>query len=163
MVGAFCNPYFFYSFICNVLKIGKANYETNREVSKYKRKLEYLGEVLSGRDAASERALLGFGHELNNKWWEQYEIARKIEFRTERKWFIQMKTGSLITVLVSVLIVGVLVNAVQSGAITIGMFIALVNAVFGLVQMMSWELTFRIDQLARSKESLLIKLFQLWS
>jgi ATP-binding cassette subfamily B protein len=136
------------------LKSGKANYDASREVSKYKRKYEYLGEVLSGRDAVEERTLFGFGDKINKKWWEQYEIARKIEFRTERKWFIKMKTGSLLTALVSILIVGVLINPVQTGAITIGMFISLVNAVFGLVQMMSWELTYQVDQLAKNKEYL---------
>lgn len=136
------------------LKSGKANYKASREVSKYKRKYEYLGEVLSGRDSVDERALFSFGDKINKNWLEQYEIARGIEFKTERKWFIKMKTGSLLTALVSILIVGVLLNPVQTGAITIGMFISLVNSVFSLVQMMSWELTYQVDQLAKNKEYL---------
>lgn len=136
------------------LKSGKANYNAKREVSKFKRKYEYLGEVLSGRDAVEERTLFRFEDKINKKWQEQYEIARKIEFRTNRKWFIKMKTGSLLTALVSILIAGVLINPVKTGVITIGMFISLVNGVFSLVEMMAWELTYQVDQLAKDKEYL---------
>lgn len=136
------------------LKSGKANYASKREASKYKRMYEYLGEVLSGRDAAEERTLFGFGDKINKKWQEQYEIARNIEFKTNRKWFIKMKTGSLLTSLVSILIAGVLINPVKTGVITTGMFISLVNGFFGLVEMMAWELTYQVDQLARNKEYL---------
>ena len=34
------------------------------------------------------------------------------------------------------------------------MFISLVNAIFGLVQAMSWELTYHADQLAKHNEYL---------
>lgn len=136
------------------LKSGKANYNAKREVSKFKRKYEYLGEVLSGRDAVEERTLFRFEDKINKKWWEQYEIARKIEFRNNRKWFIKMKTGSLLTALVSILIAGVLINPVKTGVITTGMFISLVNGVFSLVEMMAWELTYQVDQLAKDKEYL---------
>lgn len=136
------------------LKSGKANYNAKREVSKYKRKYEYLGEVLSGRDATEERNLFNFGDKINKKWFEQYEIARKIAFKTNRKWFMKMKTGSLITALVSILIAGVLINPVKTGAITTGMFISLVNGVFSLVEMMAWELTYQVDQLTKDKEYL---------
>lgn len=136
------------------LKSGKANYNATREVSKYKRKYEYLEEVLSGRDAVEERILFSFGDDINKKWWEQYEIARKIAFKINRKWFTKMKTGSLLTALVSILIAGILIDPVKNGIITPGMFISLVNGVFGLVEMMAWELTYQVDQLAQNKEYL---------
>src|SRR5690606_4732408 len=41
-----------------------------------------------------------------------------------------------------------------SGLITIGMYISLVNAVFGLVQVMSWGLTMNVDRLTKDKEYL---------
>jgi ATP-binding cassette subfamily B protein len=48
----------------------------------------------------------------------------------------------------------VLLNPVLTGAVTVGMFISLVNAIFGLVQAMSWELTYHVDQLAKHNEYL---------
>lgn len=136
------------------IKSGRANYEASREVSKYKRKYGYLSEVLTGREAVDERTLFGYGEELNNEWHDQFETARKIEFKTEKKWFIKMKMGSILTALISTLIILVLLGPVFSGHLTVGMFISLVNAVFGLVQTMSWEFTNYMDQLAKHREYL---------
>lgn len=136
------------------IKSGKATYQANREVSKVKRRTEYLSGVLTGRDGVDERALFGYSDAVGATWYSQYEEARKVEFKTERSWFVKMKTGSVLTALISILILFVLLNPVLSGEITIGMFIALVNAVFGLVQFMSWEFTRSVDQLAKNKEYL---------
>lgn len=144
---AFSVPLFILS-----IKSGKASYQANREVTRFKRRYEYLSSILTGRDAAAERTLFGFSQPMNRIWHRQFEKARKIELRAQRKWFIKMKSGSILTTLVAVLIIFVLVKPVLSGAMTLGLFISLVNAVFGLVQMMSWELTGNIDQLASHRE-----------
>ncbi|WP_291580435.1 ABC transporter ATP-binding protein [Clostridium sp. UBA6640] len=136
------------------LKSGKANYEVNREVSKYRRKYEYLKEVITGREAADERALFSYTDEMNKKWWQEYERGRKIEYKTNVKWYIKMKMGSVITALISILIVIVLINPVKQGLLTIGMFISVVNGVFSLVQMMSWQLAYYTQELATNKERL---------
>lgn len=136
------------------IKSGKANYEANREVSKYKRRYEYLHWVLSGRETVDERAMFGFSEKLNETWHDQYETARKIEYRTELKWYVRMKLGSVITALISVIIIFILLNPVLSGVLSIGMFIALVNAVFGLAGMMSWSLAHKVDQFAIHREYL---------
>lgn len=149
MIIIFAIPLFYLA-----AKSGKANYEVNREVTKYKRKYEYLSAVLTDRETVDERTLFGFAKKLNQLFYKQYETARKITFKIERTWFIKMKTGSLLTSLVSILIVLVLLNPVLSGTVTIGMFISLVNATFGLVQMMSWQLTYYMDQLAKHLEYL---------
>ena len=49
-------------------------YEANREVSKYRRRFEYLGEVLTGRESVEERTLFGYTDGINKKREEQYEI-----------------------------------------------------------------------------------------
>lgn len=136
------------------LKSGKATYEADREVSKYKRKYEYLKEVITGREAVDERALFSYTDEMNKRWWDQYECGRKIEYKTQLKWFIKMKMGSVITALISILIVIVLINPVKQGLLTIGMFISIVNGVFSLVQMMSWQLAHYTEELAKNKEYL---------
>lgn len=136
------------------LKSGKANYEAGREVSKHKRKCNYLSQVLTSRDSVDERTLFGYGEKLNETWHERYESTRKHVVATQKKWFIKMKLGSIITALISFLIILVLLNPVLTGVLSIGMFISLVNAIFGLVQMMSWELTNYMDTLARNREFL---------
>lgn len=134
------------------IKSGRASYEVNREVSKYQRRYQYLGNVLLGREAVEERALFGYSNQLNETWHERHEEARLKEYETGKKWFIRMKMGSSVTALTSVVVVGILLHPVLTGVISIGMFIALVNATFGLVDLMSWQFVNSMDQLARSKE-----------
>jgi ABC-type multidrug transport system fused ATPase/permease subunit len=136
------------------IKSGKATYETNRDVSKYKRKYEYLGEILTGRESVEERTLFGFSDIINKKWHAEYEATRKLTYKTELKWFIKMKAGSIITSLISIFTIFVLINPLLSGVITVGMFISLVNAIFALVQLMSWQLSYLADELASNLEYL---------
>jgi ATP-binding cassette subfamily B protein len=136
------------------MKSGKATYEADKETSKYKRKYEYLKEVLTGRESVDERTLFGFSNSINKKWWEQYEISRKIILKTEAKWFIRMKAGGIITSFISIFIIIVLIKPVTTGLITIGMFISLVSAVTSLIQMLSWNLSFLVGQLTKNIEYL---------
>ena len=136
------------------VKSGKATYQANREVSKYKRRNEYLSEVLTSRETVNERALFGFGKAVNRMYRDHFEKARGIEFKTELKWFVKMKSGSVLTALISMLMIIVLLQPVLAGKLSIGMFISLVNAVFGLTGMMSWQLTNLVDRLAKHHEYL---------
>lgn len=136
------------------LKSGRANYEASREASKYKRKYEYLSEVLSSRETVEERTLFGYSGRLNQLFRKQFEASRKIEIKTEWKWFVKMKAGGIIFGLISIMITMVLLQPVLAGTISVGLFISLVTAVFSLVQLMSWSLTNSVDQLARHREYL---------
>ncbi len=67
-----------------------------------------------------ERTLFGFGPAINELWHELYEQARLMEYRIRRKWYIRMKSGSVITALTSLLIIVVLLNPVLAGVISVG-------------------------------------------
>lgn len=68
------------------IKSGQAAYEVHRDVSKFKRKNEYLGEVLLGRENTEERAIFGFGPGINSVWHRLFEEARILELQTAKKW-----------------------------------------------------------------------------
>lgn len=136
------------------IKGGRASYGANRDASKYRRKYGYLSEVLTGRDAVSERTLFGFTDKVNEKWRQQYEIARKIQFKTDLKHFIRLKTSSLVTALISMLMSIVLIKPVLDKALSVGMFISIVNGLFSLIQMMSWQLSRCVNDLSKNREYL---------
>lgn len=136
------------------IKSGKTNYEAFKEANKYNRKAWYLQWVLSGRENVEERALFGYTEGVIDKWYVEYETARKINLRTQAKNFVKMKSSSIITIIVAVLIAGVLLLPLSNGLISIGMFMGLVNACFSLVQMMSWQLSYVTQQLANNNEYL---------
>jgi len=135
-------------------KAGKSNYEASKEASKYERRASYLDKILVDREYVEERTLFSYTDHVNKIWHEKYETARKINIKTQLKNFIRMKSASIITVFINLSIIGVLIPALASGEITIGMFMSLVNATMNLVQMMSWQLANVTSELANGIEYL---------
>lgn len=136
------------------LKSGKEIYEENKEAQKFTRRADYLRSVLQGRDSVEERSLFGYTDAVNKKWHETYEAARKIDTEVTKKYYIRMKGSSLVTVILSLLIIAVLLFPLKSHAITVGMFMGLVTTTLNLIQMMSWELSDTMSELAKNLEYL---------
>lgn len=65
-----------------------------------------------------------------------------------------MKSGSMFTIGIAVIIMTILLLAVQRGNMTLGIYIALVSTIFSLVQSMSWQLSSVMQEYARLKEYL---------
>jgi len=74
--------------------------------------------------------------------------------RVRLKVFLRMKGASLITVVLSMAIIGVLLIPLQKGELTSGMFMSLVVALLDLIQMMSWQLNECVRLLAEHREYL---------
>jgi ATP-binding cassette subfamily B protein len=134
------------------LKAGKENYDAVRDAEKYEREAKDYQKVLTGRDSVEERTLYGYSEAVNLKWHKKHDAARKITLRVILKNFIKMKVSSLITVAISLLIIGVLLFPLAQGNITLGLFIALVSASFSLIQLMSWQLAWLTEQIANGRE-----------
>mgnify|MGYP000951245753 FL=1 len=136
------------------IKGGKETYKANQEAQKYSRRADYLRGVLQSRENVEERTMFGYTDDINKKWHEKYETSRKINLKVRLKYFIRMKGSSLITVLLSLLIIGVLLVPLSKETITIGMFMGLVTTTLGLIQMMSWNLSYTMSELANNREYL---------
>lgn len=134
------------------IRSGRQIYDQNKEAEKHRRRAEYLRGVLQGRDNVEERTLFGYTEKVNGQWLEKYEAARKITVRVEARYFIRLKASSLITVLLSLLIVSVLLFPLKSGLISAGMFMGLVTSTLNLIQMMSWELSHTMGEIAKNVE-----------
>lgn len=136
------------------VKSGRVNYKASQEAAKYTRRAEYLQDVLTGRDNVEERTLFSYTDEINKQYYDRFLSAYNINLKTQRNRFIKMKSASLITVIVSIMIVGVLIAPLGSGTITVGLFMVLVTSTFGLAQMLSWRLTRITSELASHREYL---------
>lgn len=134
------------------LRSGRQNYEAFKDANRYTRRADYLSDVLSSRENVEERNLFGYSGDVNRRWYEKYETARKINLKAQGRNFIKMKSSSILTVVISLLIAVVLLFPLGNGAITIGMFMGLINALFGLVQNMSWQLSWVTQELAKARE-----------
>ncbi|MEN8907367.1 MAG: ABC transporter ATP-binding protein [Clostridiales bacterium] len=134
------------------VKGGHATYEANKIATKYRRKYQYYEEVLTSRETSLERTLFAYGKKLNEMWKENYEIARKINFKTMSKWIIKSSAYGVISTLVLAIIIACLIYISAKKIITIGIFIALVNAIYQLNGNMTYELSWKMESLVKSKE-----------
>ena len=136
------------------IKAGRSQYKVDREVSKYERKYEYIADVMQKRDNVEERALFGYEEKMN----EQYEVFYKKAYvlwkKAFKKWQIRSKMGSFSTSVISITLAGLLVNPTIEGTITIGMFLSIFKAIFGLMYSMSWQLSMHMDDMAKRMEYL---------
>ncbi len=134
------------------IKGGQQIYEENKEAEKHLRRANYLKGVLQGRESVEERALFGYTEKVNQQWLERYEAARKISVGVSARFFVRLKGSSLITVLLSLLIISVLLFPLTKAIITPGMFMGLITSTLNLIQMMSWELSDTMNQIAQNLE-----------
>lgn len=132
-------------------KSGEVEYDAFVDSEKYMRKADYLKDVISSRENVEERALFGYTHAIDKMWFRWFEIARKIEYKTDGQIFIRTKIASIITAFLSMTIMLILLFPVRSKAITVGMYISLVTATFSLVDKMSWEFSLIMKEYAKNK------------
>ena len=136
------------------LKGGAEQYNSKRAVTEYSRHHEYLNEVLMSRKFVNERSLFGYSEALTKRWKNYYEKARGAERKVTTKWMVRMKVTSSSMSLITLLIALFLLIPVAAKSITVGLFIALVQASNSLVQLLSWDLSDNIDAFSKQKEYL---------
>jgi ATP-binding cassette subfamily B protein len=147
VILAFSAPMFWLS-----MRAGKKNYQAGRDAEKFNRRTEYLDEVLTGRDAADERALFGYGGEVNRRWQEQYEAGRKLQLKVTAKMFLITKGSSMILALIALLAALTLIGPVVAGQMSAGMFMGIASAVFGMTTQLGWQMSDSLARISRAGE-----------
>lgn len=135
-------------------KSGKENYLMSLDAQRIKRKYDDLADVLTSRNYSEERSLFGYSSSIADQYDRLYEESYRIEKKLQIKSFINLKSGSIIALLIGIVIVGLLFPSLYKGELSIGLFISLVTAIFTLVQRMSWQLSETMLEHARVKEYL---------
>jgi ATP-binding cassette subfamily B protein len=134
------------------LRAGKKNYQAGREAEKFNRRTDYLGEVLTGREAIDERTLFNYGEDVNLRWHEQYEAGRSLQLKVSAKMFLITKGSSMILALIALLIALTLINPVITGLMTAGMFMGIITAVFGMIHQLGWQLSDSLENASKVGE-----------
>ena len=137
-----------------VIKMGKKLYDAEKECSRSDRRANYLGSILSNRETVLERTVFSFTDKIGKKFVEQFEISRKIRLKTDRNRVVGAKTGSMFSLVVLFSVVATLIKPVQTGVVTLGMFIALVNGWRQLTSLLSWGISWHVSELTSTREFL---------
>lgn len=135
-------------------RIGRNNYQMGKDAEALKRRYHYLSQVLIEREYAQERKLFSYSGFVKDKYNDLFDRTYRVETKILRKRYLNMKSGSMVTILIGVIIMAILLPSLGRGNMSAGIFIALVGAVFNLVQSMSWQMSDFVLGLARLKEYL---------
>lgn len=141
-------------FLHFAMQSGKSNYTMMKEERELQRRYEYLGGILADREHAYERKLFGFSGTVNQKYDALCDKSYQIEKKIQIKGFINLKSGSVISLFLAIVIIGIQLPLFRSGRLTLGLMIALTTAILNLVQSMSWQLSDSMFAFAQTKEYL---------
>ena len=134
------------------LRGGRKIYRASEEAAVYERRHKYLFDVLTGREATEERSLFGYGGAVNGQWHRQYDTARRINMKAQAIFTLNMRGGSMITSILASAVSLIMIPLTVSGALSVGLFISLSTAIYDLVNLMGWEMTSAVAQIARYRE-----------
>lgn len=123
------------------MKTGKKNYALQNKALEIKRRYQYLADILTSREYAKERAVFDYNNYIEEEYDKYFQYANRKEEHIEKKKYANMKSGSLITILLGVIIMFLLLPSMKEGRISSGLYVGLVSAVLSLVQGMSWNLS----------------------
>jgi ATP-binding cassette, subfamily B, bacterial len=107
---------------------GKALYQAERQVAEHDRRLDYLSGVLLGREAAAERTLFGSSGMVTGMWRKSFRAALRVRLGARLRWYVNAYAGNLTNQAIWVLLMLALLPSLQSGAVSIGLFLALTQA-----------------------------------
>lgn len=122
------------------MKIGRENYVLEKDAEIIKRKYQYFFSVLTGKETVNERNLFGFSKKLTEKYNQLFDAALEKETKIINKSYANMKSGSIVTLIVSVGIMSIMLPKVFENEMSVGIYIGLAGAVLDLIQSMSWQL-----------------------
>ena len=139
--------------VCISAKTGKRSYDADRELSKVERRMDYLSGLMKSRENVEERSMYGYTDELNNQYGKTFDFMYKRRLKIMAKNFVKWKTSGFIADIYTIFVMFAMMIPVSNGNIDLGMFIGLMNGVFGLTTKMSWSMGI-IDGLVQKREYL---------
>lgn len=143
-----------YPLLFLAMKTGKANYVLEQDAETTKRKYQYFFSVLTGKEAANERNLFGFSKNMTEKYNELFDVAFEKEAKIINKRYANMKSGSIITLIISICIMAIMLPRLFRNEISAGLYIGLAGAVLDLIQSMSWQLAGMMQNYAKLNQFL---------
>lgn len=139
-----CIPSFIISY-----KFGKKRYDVDKEMTKIDRKAGYIFGILTSRDTVEERYIYGYTEKMSGEYKNKYELARLARKKVSRRGYISRTAAGMLVFISGVIVIAILLPSaifpVGKPELTIGMFTALVNAIFGLSQQMQWSISTNIS------------------
>lgn len=133
------------------VRSGKEDYEAHSQAVTKFRRARYFRSIISNQENASERKLFSCTTLFNKKWEENYAEGKMLSRSAAKKELTHLATGSVLIVVFTCLISVILLFILDSGAMSIGVYISLITASSNLAQMISWYAALIIEDFVTSQ------------
>jgi len=133
-------------------KSGKRSYGAEKSSQTDIRRVEYLGEVLRGRDYATERSLFGYSERLGENFAKHRQVAISNRTGASFKNMIDSNLSSIFALTIWFIIAIALLPSVGAGVVTLGMYIAMITSVTDMVHSVEMRLFHAVSNLTGSRE-----------
>lgn len=134
------------------LRGGQNQYDAEKNVAGFRRRYQYYGDLMTDRNAAEERNLFRFFPAVQKMWEESYRKTREIERGVVIRYLVRIKLVSSSMAILTFAVAAVLLIPLSAGTLTAGLYISLIQAANGVVDLMSWELSDYISAFVKYQE-----------
>ncbi len=133
--------------------MSKDVYNNVRWNSELARKSNYIEfDMLRGRNLAAERTLFGYTRYFNDKFESYFMRAVKLETNIRKKWLIINKLLTVLIIAVCIFVTFMMLGQLRENNITLGMFIAIITAVFQLETVLTTQIPDLVSVLSEDGE-----------
>lgn len=122
-------------------RAGKKTYEASCDAEIFRRRTNYLDEVLTGRDCIEERSLFRYTSNISKLWKEQFDSGLILQLKVNAKQLLIAKGSSICLNSIIMFIGLILINPVLLGQLSAGMYMGIVGGVAALIYQMGWMMS----------------------
>lgn len=146
-------------FVCIITPIifltfkgGKEIYESEKKVGFITRQMNYLGDVLSNREASAERILFNYSHTLNKRFKEAHLYRSNFNTKTLARETIRIKLCNIVINIFTIVIIVILSRKVYNNLLSLGLFTSIVGSMINLTKVISVQLSELFFEFSSHKE-----------
>ncbi|OOL82033.1 hypothetical protein BWX42_06875 [Dolosigranulum pigrum] len=132
---------------------GRHNYAAKVATKEYEHRYSYYSdEMLTNREVVEERTLFDYTQKITDHYYHFFEKARDIQLAVLLKTKVVMKLTGTLPIIVAGITGGLFIPLVIAGQMNPGIFIGIIAALFGLVDILGEGLQEAVKHLAEARE-----------
>lgn len=135
-------------------KSAMAQYEVKQEITKTERKAWTFHGYLKSRECAAERNLFSYHDFVEEKFRKEFSCFTKAMLKTEISWGARKGVAGILLTALCAVEVFLLMPSVTSGALSAGLYISLVRALFSAADDIAFDLSSYLEKITSDKEFL---------
>ena len=134
------------------IRSGRILYDMDKRVTMLTRFMNYYASILTNREAAAERTIFGYTDKINEKFIQAHKERTNTNLKTITSRMLRTKISGLILIIFGIFLMGILLNDVSTGNISVGMYISFIGTLMSILNGFSWRMGSILQNFSGLKE-----------